>query len=425
MENENKRLQFDTVIGGYEKINPEFAKVKIHILYEGKNRNGSYFSKETIEKMIPTLFNTPVVGEWSEENQNFKGHGGKLEISDDGWKFIDTTRPYGVVPSDTTITWERIREKDGITEHDYLTCFAYLWYGRYPEIEKILDDGCGQSMEVSVHDADWNEELDVYEIKDANFSALCILGKDSDPDKHYEPCFESADIEHFELTQEKFKNDFNEMINTLKMSLQPKKEDEKLDEKLALFEKYTNIDSTIIEELKANLDNYTLEELDAKLEELGNVEFKEDETLDDEQKEKPINYEAVVEELNNKIKEFETTVSELNNNINTLTEKYNVLEVETKELREYKANVECEKLSQEKEAVFSEYAMVLTDEEMNPIKEKVSEYSLDDIRNALNTIIVNKNFELIKLQSKDKPIEKEIPMDFQRKSTSKSKYAVS
>ena len=35
----------------------------------------------------------------------------------------------------------KIREKDGLTEHEYLTCTAYLWYQRYPELEKVLNDG--------------------------------------------------------------------------------------------------------------------------------------------------------------------------------------------------------------------------------------------------------------------------------------------
>ena len=44
---------------------------------------------------------------------NFGGHGGKLEISDKGIKYVETTKPYGVVPESAEIAWEAVTEESG------------------------------------------------------------------------------------------------------------------------------------------------------------------------------------------------------------------------------------------------------------------------------------------------------------------------
>ena len=272
---EQKTYSFDVKIADFEKVNSQFAKVKVYVLYTGRNRNYSDMSKQVVENALYSLKNIPVIGEWKNENNNFGGHGGKLEISDDGIEWIDTTRPYGVVPSDTEINWETVKEKDGLTEHEYLTCTAYLWYKRYPELEKVLNDGSNQSMEVNV--LNYHMDEDGYAVFDEmEFSALCVLGKDSDPQKNVEPCFEGSKVTNYSFDKDKFKQDFTDMIKELKYSLQDqssfevdninlnKKEvDNIVNEKLELIAKY----NLSVEQLNFSIDEMPLEELEGKLKE--------------------------------------------------------------------------------------------------------------------------------------------------------------
>jgi hypothetical protein len=210
----DKALRFEATISDAKPINPQFSKAKARILYTGKNRNNTYFSKEAVEKMLPTLYNIPVVGEYKEKSEDFGTHGGKIEISDEGFKWIETTKPYGVVPSDAEVGWETVTEDDG-TEREYLYCTVYLWTGRYPEALKVIENNSNnQSMEIAVNEADWNDTEGYYDIKDAIFSALCILGQD------VEPCFESANITTYHLSKEKFKEEFMQMIKELKFALE-------------------------------------------------------------------------------------------------------------------------------------------------------------------------------------------------------------
>ena len=184
---DTKILSFNSMVSDYEIVNPEFARVKVYVCYDGKNRNNSYIEKDVLQKMSNTIYGIPMVAEYDEDNNCFKGHGGKLEISDEGIEFIQTTVPYGFVDPKTPIFYEEVVELDGITKHNYLCCYAYLWYKRYPEVESVLrnqeNKKIGQSMEINVTSYDIDEDGCCI-IKDGYFSALAMLG--------VEPCFESA-----------------------------------------------------------------------------------------------------------------------------------------------------------------------------------------------------------------------------------------
>lgn len=210
---ENKIITFESRFGTPEKFNSQFHMVKIYIAYPGKNRNGSIISKETFEKMIPSLYGIPVVGEWKDDKEDFGTHGGKIEISDEGIQYIETTKPYGFVDSSATVQWESVVEEDG-TEREYLTTTAFLWTSRYPEALKVLENKNNQSMELNVFDGRMSEDYPEYfEILDGEFSALCILGET------VEGCFESAKISQFNLDEDTFKQEFTQMVAELKQSL--------------------------------------------------------------------------------------------------------------------------------------------------------------------------------------------------------------
>lgn len=220
-----KTLRFNSIVKEVEQINPLFSKVKIYVMYDGVNRNGSYMSKEAINNALYSIYNIPIVGEYYEDKDNFGGHGGKLELSDEGIKYIVTTKPYGVVPESAEVYWEQVTEEDGQV-HDYLVVDgAYLWTGRYSELETILEEKqYGQSMEIEVVEGDYavREGHDVFDIKEFIFSAFCILGisKDSDPEGYVEPAFEGAKVVAYSLDKDSFKQQFSQMMKELKYTLE-------------------------------------------------------------------------------------------------------------------------------------------------------------------------------------------------------------
>lgn len=225
MEKVSKKQNFSSKVYNIEKINPFFSKVKIYVMYEGFNRNGSYLDRNAINKAIPTIYNIPLVGEFLANEQNFGGHGANVVKNDDGqYELTLSTRPYGLVPESAQIYWEVVQEEDG-TEREYLVVDgALLWTARYPELYTILDEGYyGQSMEIELINAKYSivEGQEVLNIQDFIFTAFCLLGidKDSDMFGHVPPAFESSKVVAYSLDKDSFTSQFNQMVDELKFTL--------------------------------------------------------------------------------------------------------------------------------------------------------------------------------------------------------------
>lgn len=217
----DKNIRFTSEIHSLEKVNPLFSRAIIKGFYHGGNRNGSFISKETAERAIPSLYNIPIVGEFLEETNNFGDHGESKETKDGETMYRSSTIPFGVVPESAKIYWEEIVEKDGRTKEYLVVDGAYLWTGRYEHLSMLSEQEYGQSMEIEVVNGQFavKDGVNFFEVDDFIFSAFCILGIDKDGGGKVEPCFESASIASYSLDKEGFKKEFMQMVDELKFSL--------------------------------------------------------------------------------------------------------------------------------------------------------------------------------------------------------------
>ena len=406
---DTKILSFNSMVSDYEIVNPEFARVKVYVCYDGKNRNNSYIEKDVLQKMSNTIYGIPMVAEYDEDNNCFKGHGGKLEISDEGIEFIQTTVPYGFVDPKTPIFYEEVVELDGITKHNYLCCYAYLWYKRYPEVESVLrnqeNKKIGQSMEINVTSYDIDEDGCCI-IKDGYFSALAMLG--------VEPCFESACVtskfskesdsiwEEMILSFKKYsKNDKggsivdkeyeNEELNETEEDFKKKKCAEEEDE----FKKKKCSDEEDDADFKKKKcsDEEDDEFKKKKCADDEDDEFKKKkcaEDEDDEFKRKKCeneeDYQAKYEEVNSELISLKAKYSDLQAEYEDLKTKYTALENEVAELRDFALE----------ENVFSKFEVLKNVEGYEDIYNARFELSEEDLVLRLkalaydNGIIMNK-----------------------------------
>ena len=380
---DTKILSFNSMVSDYEIVNPEFARVKVYVCYDGKNRNNSYIEKDVLQKMSNTIYGIPMVAEYDEDNNCFKGHGGKLEISDEGIEFIQTTVPYGFVDPKTPVFYEEVVELDGITKHNYLCCYAYLWYKRYPEVESVLrnqeNKKIGQSMEINVTSYDIDEDGCCI-IKDGYFSALAMLG--------VEPCFESACV-------------------TSKFS---KESDSIWEEMILSFKKYSKNDkggSIVDKEYENEELNETEEDFKKKrCAEEEDDEFKKKKCTDEEEDEfkkkkcaededdefkrkkceNEEDYQAKYEEVNSELISLKAKYSDLQTEYEDLKTKYTALENEVAELRDFALE----------ENVFSKFEVLKNVEGYEDIYNARFELSEEDLVLRLkalaydNAIIMNK-----------------------------------
>ena len=211
------------------EINPLMSSCEIKVLYLGENRNHSYITKEVATDMAKTLRGAPIVGYFKEEAGDFRDHGDRVIMDDEGIKFECMTKPYGFVAPDAKVWFQKFEDTDefgNVETREYLMTTGYLWTGQYEEAKLAVEEGRPQSMELDVEtlDGHWSTNnktgMDFFIINDAIFSKLCILGED------VEPCFEGASVTAPEVStsftkiDDDFKNTLYTMMQDLKFALE-------------------------------------------------------------------------------------------------------------------------------------------------------------------------------------------------------------
>ena len=180
-----------------QPYNPLISQCIIKVLYLGKNRNGSFIDKNTAIQMANSLPGTPIVAAWRKDIEDFGDHGHVITIEDGEIKFACKTVPYGFVAPDARVWFQKFVDTDDFgneTEREYMMTTGYLWTGQCEEVQKVIEEGQAQSMELDEEhlDGHWANDaktgMDFFIINDAVFSKLCILGDE------VEPCFEGASI---------------------------------------------------------------------------------------------------------------------------------------------------------------------------------------------------------------------------------------
>lgn len=261
---ERASIVFSSAISNWTERNSSFDGGVLRVAYAGKNRNGSYISKDAFERCIDSIYNCPIVCRYDRDEDDLGAHDAELvETSDGGLRIVNVTQPVGVVPESARYWWEEIEDDSGT--HEYL-CVDVLIWKRQEAYQKIKRDGIvGESMEISIKDARMKDG--VYEIDRFEFNAFCLLGSMA------EPCFESAALEMF--SYDSLKAQIADMMRELKEEIfteqhakdvainkDPKGGEGVLDQKVALMEEF----GLSADSLDFSLDDFTLDELREKFE---------------------------------------------------------------------------------------------------------------------------------------------------------------
>lgn len=367
------------------ELNPLMSSCEIKVLYLGENRNHSYITKEVATEMAKTLRGAPIVGYYREDKEDFRDHGEKVILDDEGIKFECLTRPYGFVAPDAQVWFQKFEDTDefGNKEvREYLMTTGYLWTGQYEEAKLAVDEGRPQSMELDSEtlDGHWATNnktgMDFFIINDAIFSKLCILGED------VEPCFEGARItapevsKTFSKMDDSFKTTLFTMMKDLKSVLKGGYQMELEDkETLPVEPENDNVEETpVVEEEVVETTEEVVEEPE--------VETPEEEEIPAEE-----NTEES-EETTEVIATEEYTA--LQKELTELKDKFSKLEKDYNALVSFKEAVDNEK----KDALINSFYM-LSDEDKKDVIENKAKYSLDEIEAKLSVICVRKkvNFE--------------------------------
>lgn len=352
-----------------KKINSNLGRVKVMVCHTGKNLNYSKFSKESLEKALHSLEGIPLVGEFKEDSDDFGSHGGKIEITDEGYKFIETTRPYGFIPFGdlANIRFETILDKDGITEKEWLVADAYIWYKKYPEVERIFDGKNNQSMEIAVENYNYDDDgyLDITAFE---FSACCVLGE------KISPAMEGSRITGYSEFKAEFQTMLDEAMSELKEVIEMKYEENKPVETEEVVEE--TIETT--EEVKTDEEFENADKTD-DMENTDDKTVDEDETQEEVQSVEYSHLEMAYDILKEKFEELEANLIQVKTENETLQNR----------VSEY---VKAEKQEQ-LDSLYAEFSE-LDEEELNGVKEKAINMSVEEVETILFAMLGRKQKQI-------------------------------
>ena len=165
--------------GEYESSDFRFIDVSIDVMHTGANLNKTSFTKDTINKAVPTIRNTPILGyvvdELDEEDKDFKGHEHELRITDKDVKYVYAGQAYGVIPESCNPRWIVKDDGTGI-EREYLRVDGLIWTKFSDPVDIFTRDGTkNHSVELTdmaCGPADKNGNVPVGSFK---FDGCCIM----------------------------------------------------------------------------------------------------------------------------------------------------------------------------------------------------------------------------------------------------------
>lgn len=178
----------------------DLMKVRIKVCHTGENPNGSDFSLASLTKAQPTLSNRPILAysvfdEESFEVVDFGGHdmehkiieneNGEYELKT---RYLET--PLGVINENHEYSLE-IDEETGET---YPVITGFIWKSYSNGAWKLIEQGKGVSMEISVKSGVYNKQRKIFEIEDFSYRGITVLS-DS-----VEPAMKGANIEKYTFT---------------------------------------------------------------------------------------------------------------------------------------------------------------------------------------------------------------------------------
>lgn len=165
-----------------EESQDGLVKCKVIIMNEGKNRNNSSFSKESMEDAEESLKNRPLLA-YIKRNEDgeaidFGSHDiiTKIIKTDEGYdlKYFYLETPVGIFPESCNVRYEEI---DG---ENHMVADAYIWEGYSNETLDLLEENEGikdVSMEISVLESEKDED-GILNINKFRFNGVTLLGSD-------------------------------------------------------------------------------------------------------------------------------------------------------------------------------------------------------------------------------------------------------
>ena len=415
-----------SIYGDITSYNEVLSKARCRIFYTGANRNGTYITDEFANKLISSLPYVPVKGIYDTMKDDFTDHGRERYEG----------RIYGIVPENPNFAWEEHLDIDGV-KRTYACVDVLLFTGIYKqEAFDIVQKAQSMELYADSIEGEWQfiNGKRFFVFTEGRFLGLQALGED------YEPCFEGAafytlvdsiktlvtDLENSDIFQKQnlggekhmnFKLSDNQKYNMLWTLLNPRFNEENeyiMDYAVcdvydgyavvfkfesgayerAYYTKDDETDSLSIDKMEVCYIVDVNEEEKRALEVLHAMNSNTYEKIDEavtELREKVDSFSSKNEENEATIATLQQDNETLQNELNESKENYSATLEQVQTLTEANAALQEFKDAselQEKEAVIEKYAMLLDEDDLKDFKEKIDEYTREELDKELAFVLV-------------------------------------
>lgn len=361
-------------------INRSFDEAVVRIACLGDNANGSSFTEASFTKALPTLKNIPIVALYKEDEHNFGGHESDYEFKDGELKVVYNTYPFGVI-HESAKQWYEDVEENGVVKK-YLVSECLLWK-RQKSYDLIKERGkFSVSMEIEVLRGSFDRGSSVYHIDDFIFTAVAVLGDG------VTPCFKSAEIRLFSNNEE-----YNEMLQAYKQfGLEMFKGGEEMENEVKVAEPV--VEQVETEETVESTEEVVVveETVVEEVEEAKTEEIVEEVVVEDTEEEVEETVVEVVEDVQESVSEesivdYEAMYNELQVEYGKLVAELEETKQEFSRLKEFEEKILAEQRIEEESKIFAKFSMLENTDEFKEVKEKASQFSLDELEDMCYKIV--------------------------------------
>lgn len=358
-------------------------KVKITVMHDGINYNGSKFTLQDMKRAEESVKNIPILGYVLRDTDgnldDFDGHNMETRIKDSDKGFeIETyylEKPIGVVPESCNPRYEEI---DGL---NHLIVDGYIWKSYSNGSYKLIENSSfkGVSMEIEVLDGNWNELENVYDITDYRYTGITVLGDMVEP-----AMGDTCKIQKYSACAD-YKDALEDIYREI-YSLERKEDnmEEIKDEVIVETQQEPEIEE-VVESEETKEEVVEAEEVTQTEEIVEEVETPEETEVVEEVKEESETLDVFAELL----EEVPGTLKEV---ADMITEKFSVINEELKTLREFKSKIDLEELKGQVDEISNKYDL---DVDTTELKEKAitKDITLEQFEKELKVLFAEKVLE--------------------------------
>lgn len=419
----------------HDEPNSNLYKVTIRVMSDGQNLNGSSFDLSSMINAEESIKNTAILAFLVKDEDgnliDFDGHNMETDLVEgtDGYELKTTYLevPVGVIPESCNPRYENVNGRN------YFVVDGYVWKTYGNGTHKLIEneDEFSVSMEIKVDEGTYCSEDEVYQIKRYKYEGVTILGKNVPPaiegsritkysssltenkvmlEKIYKEIYkiEESEVQSVDDIKETVTEDFE--VENKKVADDDSAVIEKEEPPVTPVEPPTgDSGETVVADAQADTTQ------DFKEKKKNDEKDEEEEDKDKEEKTKKKDDVEDDEEDKKKRKKcsaedfslecfsvfFEEIPSTLDEVCSALVEKFNVLNAELNNLREFKQNYDNALLEDEINSMISEFSF--NEEEVKELKEKAmnKEISVKEFKKELFAL------EGMKLHANKKEFSKE------------------